>query len=209
MSEDIADKTVKQAQADLDFIKGIVAEHNPSLKIAGILYGYAGLIYGIQCLLTWLAFLGLYEYSGLTALTISILPTIIYIAICIYYARIDTPSLNEVGTASRAVGSMFAGIGMANTVMAVIIGWMTYARQDVSLWMLFPIVICAFQGSAWFTAAMILRYTWMYLVTAGWFITALAMGIFIDNGTTYFLVLGAAMIGLMGLSGLKMARSGK
>ena len=53
--------------------------------------------------------------------------------------------------------AVFASVGIANAVMAMVFGFAAYQRGDFSLYLFFPVVVCAFQGAVWCAIAMIQR----------------------------------------------------
>lgn len=207
MSDTKGNPDISQAREDLAFLKQIVEEHDPDLNVTGVVYGSAGLLYGLQCLLSWLGMIGLFAYEGMTALVISIVPTVLFIIVNIVAVAKNKKSMRESGLAARAVAACFAGAGIANGLLAFVIGGIAISKGDMSIWLIFPIVICAFQGGVWFAIAMVLRHAWMYWVAAGWYISSALTGYFFNDLAMYFLCLGLALFICMGLTGLKMART--
>jgi hypothetical protein len=106
------------------------------------------------------------------------------------------------GAAARALGAVFQGAGLANLGMAFVFGYGAYRSENFGLWLYHPIVVCMFQGVAWFVAWTILRKTWIGFAAAGWFVTTVALGVavFGDIGT-YLLILAVALIALMAIPG--------
>jgi len=65
-------------------------------------------------------------------------------------------------------------------------------------------VICAFLGAVWYVAYMIRRKLWLAGVSLGWFITTVVLGLMVRQPQTYLLILGIALIVLMGGVGWTM-----
>ena len=54
------------------------------------------------------------------------------------------------GVASRALGAVFQGAGIANLVMAFVFAYGAARFESFGLWLYHPIVVCMFQGVAWY-----------------------------------------------------------
>jgi hypothetical protein len=192
---------LESARDDLAYMRSLVSGAGPMQKTIGETFTWAGALYGGQCLLHWLQTLGLVAQDGLIALAVALLPTLIFIVVLtlIIWKDRKTPAG---GVASRALGAVFQGAGLANLVMALVFAYGASRAESISLWLYHPIVVCMFQGVAWFVAWVILRRGWLGLVAVGWFVTTVALGVavFADVGV-YLLILGTALIVLMAIPG--------
>ena len=107
----------ESARDDLAYMRSLVSGTGPMQKTIGETFTWAGALYGGQCLLHWLQTLGLVAQQGLIALAVALLPTLIFIVVLtlIIWKDRKTPAG---GAASRALGAVFQGAGLANLVMA-------------------------------------------------------------------------------------------
>ena len=197
------------ARDDLDFLKSIVRDENPSLATAGKVYGFAGLCYGFQCLANFADIM-----TGLTTpeplrLAYNFLPTVVFLIANFVIVRRQGHAGFGTGVIGRAIGAGFGGAGIANVILAVLFGLVAYRLQNHTVWLLFPCVVCALQGAVWFVIFIVKKLRWMGLVAAGWFASTIALGLLIEKVEWYVLVLGIAMIMLMYLPGRIMTASGK
>jgi hypothetical protein len=200
---------VQSARDSLAYLRGLVDGTGPMQKTIGECFFWAGLIYGSQCFLHWLQILGLIPSAPLIGLAIGWLPTIIFCAILTIIIWKDRKT-KVTGVASRALGAVFQGAGLANLVMAFVFGYGSYKSDNFGLWLYHPIVMCMFQGVAWFVAWVILRRTWIGFVAVGWFVTTAALGVavFADIGT-FLLILSLALFVLMAVPGWTIWRGAK
>jgi len=201
---------VQTARDDLAYLRGLVSSGTgPMQSTIGEAFLWAGLLFGSQCFLHWLQTQGLAPSEGLAALAISLLPTIIFCVVLTLIIWKDRKS-KVTGVASRALGAVFQGAGLANLVMALVFAYGASRAESFALWLYHPIVVCMFQGVAWYVAWVILRRAWIGLVAAGWFATTVGLGVavFADIGA-YLLTLSIALIVLMAIPGWVMWRGAK
>jgi hypothetical protein len=200
---------LETARDDLAYMRSLVSGTGAMQATIGEAFVWAGLLYGSQCILHWLQTLGLAPAEGLAALAISLLPTILFCGVLTWIIWKDR-NTKATGVAARALGAVFQGAGLANLVMALVFAYGAGRAESFGLWLYHPIVVCMFQGVAWFVAWAILRRAWLGLVSAGWFATTVALGVavFADVGA-YLLILGVALIVLMAIPGYAMWRGAK
>ena len=199
----------KSASEDLAYMRALVDERGKGFKSGGSLYAAAGLIYGAQCLLTWPTVAGFITFSAFVSLIIGVLPTVLFLALLAYYLWRDRKQMQIKGTASRAIASAFAGAGLANISLVIVFATAAYQRHDFSIWLFYPVVVCALQGAVWYAIAQIQRRIWMGVVATGWLLTAVASGFLIPSPDQYLLLLGLALIALMAIPGYLMMQSAK
>ncbi|MEZ5958223.1 MAG: hypothetical protein R3C27_13545 [Hyphomonadaceae bacterium] len=198
---------LQSARDDLAYMRTLVTGSGPLQATMGEAFMWAGAIYGGQCLLHWLQTLHVMPEVGLSALAIAVGPTLIFcivLGFIIWKDRKKPPG----GVASRALTAVFQGAGLANLVMAFVLGYGAQKSESFGLWLYHPIVVCMFQGVAWYVAWIVLKRAWLGLVAAGWFVMTVALGVtvFGDIGS-YLLVLGVGLITLMGVPGFVIWRS--
>jgi hypothetical protein len=199
----------KTAESDLAFMRALVADDGSHNRNFGYVYLLAGLIYGTQCLLNWVLLISEAEVSPLIWMAVGWLPTILFIVLIIHNSWQNRTNPYGTGTTKRAVGAAFTGAGAANAVLAIVFGWVAYQKRDWSIWLMFPLVVCALQGAVWCAIAILRRNFWHGLTAVGWFFSAIILGLFIDNTLTYVLLLGVSLLVCMALPGFIILRASK
>lgn len=197
---------LESVRDDLAYMRGLVGGTERMRATIGESFVWAGLLYGGQCILNWLQVIGVIPWSAPLGLAINWGPTMIFVLVLgmiIWRERKTKPT----GVASRALGAVFQGAGLANLVMALVFGYGAMRAENFGLWLYHPIVVCMFQGVAWFAAWAILRRAWLGFTAAGWFATTVALGVavFGDVGI-YLLILGVALVLFLALPGWVMWR---
>lgn len=199
---------VESARDNLAYMRALVGGAERTQKTIGEAFFWAGLLYGAQCFLHWLQTLDLAPSEGPIALAIVALPTLIFVGVLAMIIIKDRKALPG-GPASRALGSVFQGAGIANLVMAFVFGYGAQAFDAPGLWLYHPVVVCMFQGVAWFVASNVLRRSWLGFVAAGWFATTIALGVLMSNIGAFLLVLAIALSTLMVIPGWVIWRGAK
>jgi len=197
----------KTAENDLAFMRALVDDQSSGNRSFGINYLAAGVLYGLQCILNALLLASATPVSTLIWLVLGFLPTMLFLCVNFYTIWQNRSQPFGTGTTKRAVNAAFAGAGIANLILALIFGWVAYGRGDWSIWLMFPVVVCALQGAIWFTASILRRRAWQGLTAFGWFISAIILGLLIDQTNEYLLALGVVLLLCMGLPGFIMLRS--
>ena len=206
MTTDRDDET--DVSQNLAFVRALVSEGGRAQLSGGALFMVAGLVYGLQCIVQWAGAIG-FIYLGLVGnLIAGTLPTVVFILAVIWVAWRDR-GLKPKGVGTRALNAAFGSAGLTNLFMAFVFGYNAIRHDSLAIWLYYPAVVCALQGAAWYIAHMIRKQLWLALVSAGWFVTTVALGVLIDSPNTYVLVLGFALILLMGGSGYAMVRMAK
>lgn len=200
---------VQSARDDLAYMRGLVDGTGPMQRTIGECFFWAGLLYGGQCFLHWLQTLEIAPSEGLGALAIAWIPTVLFCGILTVIIWNDRKT-KVTGAAARALGAVFQGAGLANLVMAFVFAYGSYKADAFGLWLYHPIVVCMFQGVAWFVAWVILRKPWLGLVAVGWFVMTVALGIAVyENIGTYLLILAIGLTSLMAIPGWVIWRGAK
>jgi hypothetical protein len=202
-------KELESARDDLAFMRGLVSERGQFQATAGELFLWAGLLYGLQCVGNFLAIVGVVSLPPIGHLVLGFGPTLVFIGVlCVVIWRARKEK-QIAGVASRAMNAVFQGAGLANLVLALVFAYGAYKAQSLTVWLYHPIVVCMFQGVAWYVTWAIRRRAWLGFVALGWFATTVALGFLIDNTPVFLLVLGVALFVLMGATGYAMMRTGK
>jgi hypothetical protein len=200
---------LQAARDDLAYMRSLVSGGVAMQSTIGEAFTWAGALYGSQCILHWLQILEIVPSEGPIALAVSVLPTLVFcviLGIIIWKDR----RMPAGGAAARALGAVFQGAGLANLVMACVFAYGASKAESFGLWLYHPIVVCMFQGVAWYVAWSILRRAWLGLVALGWFVTTVALGVVLysDIGA-YLLILGVALIVCMAIPGWVIWRGAK
>jgi hypothetical protein len=200
---------VQSARDDLAYMRGLVSGTGAMQATIGECFFWAGLLYGGQCFLHWLQTLELMPSEGGGALAIAWIPTILFCAVLTVIIWKDRKT-KVTGAAARALGAVFQGAGLANLVMAFVFAYGSSKAEAFGLWLYHPIVVCMFQGVAWFVAWVILRKSWIGFAAAGWFVTTVALGVAVyESVGVYLLILSIALFALMALPGWVIWRGAK
>lgn len=195
------------AKDDLAFMRAIVEDHGSGNRSMGLNYLAAGILYGLQCLINGVLIIGEFQVSSLVWMAVGILPTILFLMVNSYTVWQNRAHPFGSGTTRRALEAAFAGGGLANLALALVFGWAAYQKQDWSIWLLFPIVVCAFQGAIWFTATVLRRQVWYGFTAAGWLLSPFLLSAFLDRPGLYVLILGGVLLFCMAVPGYIMARN--
>ena len=193
---------------NLAFVKALVSEGGQAQTTAGAAFLAAGLCYGIQCLLQYAQIRGWLPGAPLLALILGVGPSVAFVAILslvLWRNRRTTPQ----GVATRALNATFSSAGLANLFMVFVFGYNALTQKSLAIWLYYPCVVCAFQGAVWYVAYAIRRKVWLAFVSAGWFVTTVALGLTLRDIPSYVLILGVALTVLMGGSGWYMMKQAK
>ena len=188
---------------DLAFLKALVSEGPKAQGAAGIVFLTAGLAYGLDCLAYWAQGAFGWPQSALINWTLILFPIVVSVPVIIHVSWKSRKS-GEQGVATRALNAAYGSAGLANLAIAIVFGYVASTQKNMLIWLLYPVVICAFLGAVWYVAYMIRRKLWLVGVSAGWFVTTVTLGLLIRQTQTYLLILGIALILLMGGSGWMM-----
>ncbi len=175
-------------------------------RVLGRAYFLAGLCYGGQMLLHTAQGLGFIPASGLAGLAVGVGPTVIFIPLLIWIIGKNRWS-EGAGLVGRAVGRVFAAVGLSNIVLIAIFGTIALRKHSLEIWLIYPTTVFVLQGTAWLFAFMMRRRPWHGFVAFGWFACALAMGFTIDKPSLYVLFAGIALWLFMALPGLILMRT--
>ena len=203
------DPDSQNVSANLAFVKALVSEGGRSQMSGGAAFLTGGLCYGAQCLLNWMDIKGWLPFRGTPlSLFIGIAPTIIF-SIILTVILWGERKNGQQGVATRALNAAFGSAGLANLFIMVVFAYNAYVEKSLMIWLFYPCMVCALQGAVWYVAYMIRKKAWLAFVSGGWFLTTLALGLTIRDTATYVLILGIALLVLMGGSGWYMMQQAK
>jgi len=187
----------EDAYKDLAFLKALVSEGPKAQGAAGIVFLTAGVAYGVDCLAYWAQMAFGLPSSPVFDLALIFVPIAIVVPVIVYVTWKSRKD-GQQGVATRALNAAYSSAGLANVIIATAFGVVASTQHSILIWLLYPVVICAFLGAVWYVAYMIRRKLWLAGVSAGWFIATVALGLLIRQPQNYMLVLGIALIVLMG-----------
>lgn len=195
---------IDNARDDLAFIRALVAPEDRWQGQFGRIYFAAGACYSVQMLLHAGQLLGLAPSEGLIAQAIGWGPTAVFVALAIWLVRRDgrQPS----GGVSRALGAVFAAVGLSNLALCLSIGSVALRLHSQTIWLIYPCVVMVLQGLAWMVAFMLRRRSWLGVVAIGWFAVGVAMSIFIENMVGFVVAASVGIFCFMLLPGYYLMR---
>ena len=199
----------EEALDDLAFMKSLVQSGVDIQRPIGEGYVAAGVCYGVQTLLHIGQGLGLVGDQGLTGLAVGLGPTVVFLALITWLTirnRRQTPSTSLV---SRAVGAVFAAFGLSNIALIAIIGSQALRLKSLEVWLIYPCVVLGLQGAAWMIVYALQRRAWIAVMSAGWFVTGVAMAFSIGHPLWFVATTSFGLWGLMVIPGLYMMRRAK
>ena len=200
---------IKSAEENLAFVRTILEEREQGLKNGGAIYAAAGILYGLQCLIAWLDLSSLLPLPEAVLSWNSILPTIFFLLFLGWALWRDRENMQQHGVASRAVTAAFASAGFANIALVIVFAFYAYQQDDFSIWLFYPVMVCALQGAVWYVMAMVQKRWWMGGIAAGWLLTTLATGLLIPSPAHYLLALCIGLFAFMALPGMILVRIGR
>ena len=174
----------------------------------GEIYLACGLCYGGQMLMHAGQMAGLVPYQGVPAHVIGFGPTVVFMALLIWLIR-RNPGAAGGGVTSRAVGSVFGALGLANLALVVIIGSLAWREHSITIWLLYPCVVLVLQGMAWLVAYMLRRKTWFAVVALGWFATGIGMALAIKTLGAFIFIAALGFFAFMVIPGFVMMRQAR
>lgn len=193
----------EDVSANLAFVKALVSEGGRAQTSGGAAFLTGGLCYGIQCLLNWADIQHWWPGSAAVSLFIGIAPTVVF-CIALFIILWRNRKNRQQGVASRALNAAFGSGGLANLFIMTVFGYNALIEKSLTIWLFYPCMVCAIQGAVWYIAYMIRKKLWLAFVSGGWFATTLALGLTVHDTATYVLILGLALLLLMGGSGAYM-----
>lgn len=199
MSDDL-----ENAREDLAFMRALAETPAHPNRTMGFALMSAGLIYGFQTLVQWAAWAGLITLPGPLYLGFVIGCTVVFLAVLgVIIWRNRQKQTKSV--AGRAYESAFEGAGIANAIIVVFFVLVSVRQNDPGLWYYYTPVIFALQGGAWYVGFRLRKRLWLGLVSAGWFVSAMVLGLTTHSGT-YVLIIAISLFLLLALPGWVMMR---
>jgi hypothetical protein len=192
---------------DLAFMRQLAEGGGPPLQWSKFALSYlaGGLIYGVEMLFHMgqnLGWVNLAPLPGLIATLSFTVAFLVALAIIQWTRRAE----GSPGLANRAMVSAFGAAGLTNLAMITVFGVTAGRHHSLTIWLLYPTLVFALQGAAWYVAASLQRRVWMGAISAGWFAAAIALGLSVDARVAYMAICGVALFGLMAAPGALLLR---
>jgi hypothetical protein len=203
--------TAGTAEADLAFLRGVL-ENGRGQMTMGVIFLVGGLLYGVQCLFHLGQIAGIVRWPDwanllfVTLITVSVLAAIVW---AVLHDRRMGRTAGSGPIMSRAMNGAFSGAGMANLAVIIVFGVGAIREKDFSIWLYYAAIVFAFQSVAWFMAWTLKRKAWMGMVSAGHWITAVALGVLVREPVAYLAVCTAALFLLFALPGWVILRESR
>jgi hypothetical protein len=195
----------QSARDDLAFLRALLDDESAGPRSFGEAYLAAGLIYGGQMILHAMQAMGWIGGSAMGALAIGIGSTVLFIPV-LTWIIIRNRRTPVHGTVGRAVGGIFAVVGLANLVLVAVIGSVAWREASVTTWLIYPCAVFVLQGAAWLFAFTMRRRTWLLWIAIGWFVCAVAMALTVTMTGYFILFAGLGLWLCMALPGWIMLR---
>ncbi len=195
------------ASDDLAFMKSVVEGGGKAQMTGGSLYVAAGLLYGAQTLFHYGQLKGWVKVAPAVSLAVVVGVTGLFLVILTWVLwRNRTPA--AAGPGMRGLNAAFAGAGLANLAMVIVFGVNAAKTESFLIWELYPVVVFALQGAAWWVAFTLRRHLWLGAVAIGWLLAAIGLGL-VAGTEAYILGIAASLLGLMVIPGAVMMRLAK
>jgi hypothetical protein len=198
----------QSAQDDLAYMRTVVEQGGRPRMAGALIYMAAGLIYGTETLVHWGQAIGLVQISMQATFAFIVACSALFVLVMVVLIARDKTKGIGAGSGSRALNAAFGGAGLANIALMVIFGVNAWRQHDFLIWMLYPCVVFALQGAAWYVAFMLRRKGWMLVVSLGCLVTSALMGMVI-NTPTFNLIAALACFAWLAVPGAIMARDAR
>jgi len=187
---------------DLAFMKALAETGGQTQWAGGAAFVAGGVLYGFQCLVQWAQAEGLVVMSPLMTILFIVGITVAF-TIAMIVVGYRGRKTKQHGIANKAFQSVFAASGLGTLALFTIFASVAIPRQSIVIWELYPASLFALQGSAWCVAFMLRRRLWLAAVSAGWFASAISLGLLVGT-LNYVLVAAFALFVFMALPGAYM-----
>jgi hypothetical protein len=198
----------QSAQDDLAYMRTVVEQGGRPRMAGALIYMAAGLIYGTETLVHWGQSINLIRLSEQATLAFVAGCSALFVLVMIVLIVRDKTRGAGAGTGSRALNAAFGGAGLANIALVAIFGVNAWRQHDMQIWMLYPCVVFALQGAAWYVAFILRWKVWMLAVSLGCLATSIVMGLVIET-PTFNLVGALACFAWLAIPGAIMARDAR
>lgn len=179
-------------QADLAFLRTLVEGGDDRQAAFGAAYLFAGVAYGLQTIVQWLAYAEILPIEGTPIyLAVVTVPTAALIAFTSWQAW-RRRSRSAPTPTGRAIEAVFQGAGLANLAIIAAIVVAAVGLRAYTMIFVYAAVIFALQGACWYVMWRLRRRAWMLLVALLWFASAVGLGWALAAGETHAFIAIAA-----------------
>ena len=202
----------RSALDDLAYMRALVEAPGNFQRSFGEAYFAAGLCYGLQMLAHAAQAMGWLPSAGLVALLISVGPTVVFLGLLTWVIVRERTSGRPIGGAvAKAIGAVLGSIGIANLVLAFVIGLVALRERSLTIWLIYPCAVMVLQGTAWLVIYALRRRAWFGAVALGWYVTGgvMAVGVAYQNFALFIGAAGAGFLAFMLAPGWLMMRQSK
>jgi hypothetical protein len=194
---------------DLAFLRSLAEDGAPALRTAGAVIALAGIVFGLNALRFWAIDMGFIAWpEALTPfLAWDALLAQLALSPVVVWLTSRGRALKRGGSAGgRAVSAALSAVGGALTAAMLALAAAAIRLQDPTLALsVFPIVLFALNGAAWWVAFAVYRRTWTLAVALGSFLTTLGLGWFAETPTQW-LILGLGLFAWLAVPGIALTR---
>jgi hypothetical protein len=110
-------------------------------------------------------------------------PTLIFLVLMTIVIIIDRKRPTR-SASPTARSTRLRGRGIANLALVVIFAAAASRHHDFHYWLFHPAVVFVLQGAVWYVIFMLRKRIWMALVSVGWLVSGVAMGLLIERRTS-------------------------
>ena len=196
---------LNSARDDLAFLRALVNDAPRTQSAGGWLFLAGGVLFGLQCLFFWAQMVFRIQLPAWGWMVPTVLPTVLFLIALVLVVRQGRKS-PQTGVATRAMNAAWSSTGLVTMTVIVVFAFNAWREQSLLIWLLYPIIVCAVQGGVWYVAYMIRKRAWLAGVSAGWLVSAMALGFMTRNMDLYGLTIGIALLLFMALPGWIMVR---
>jgi hypothetical protein len=190
---------------DIAFMRALAEEGRSTPMLGGAIIASAGGIFGLASVAHWALVAGILRASPWA------LPMVWMAAFAVFMAvlfAVQARMRGRPGSRSpvnRAIAAGWSGVGFAIFAIALALGVAAWRLGDGAVMGLFPSVILALYGAAWFLAGKMTGRGWMVGTALGAFVFSVAIA-FLIGRAELFLAYAAALFLLAGLPGVILVR---
>jgi hypothetical protein len=186
----MTDEKIQTLKDDIAFMKALAQEGSVAPLLFGGVMVAAGLIFGVASVLQWAITSGVLVVPSPWFLLANwvVAGGVFAVAMNLLLKRAKTrPGYN--GSVNKATGAAWSGVGFAIFSCWAGMTAIGLTTGDWKVMNMFPVLILALYGAAWFVAAVMSGKGWIHLIAIGSFVGAVAMGML---SASPYLMLGYA-----------------
>lgn len=172
----MTDETMQNLKDDIAFMRALAQEGSSVPLLFGGIMVAAGLIFGAGAIGHWLIASGILRVSPWFFMVNWLAAAAVFGVILMLLLRRARGRPGFSSGVNKATGAAWAGVGLAIFVMWMGMTAIGLVTGDWAVMNVFPVLIFALYGAAWFVAAEMSGKGWIRLVAFGSFAAAVGMG---------------------------------